>query len=257
MPPPSRPDARAQDAAAVTPVTARAHAFVDDLAAPELSTDDHHHLARVLRLEPGSLVTVGDGAGRWRAGRLTGDATVEIAGDVRADAPLRPPITVAFALVKADRPELTVQKLTEVGVDRIVPFVAERSVVRWDAAKVARQAGRFAEIARHAAMQCRRTWLPQVERVTTFADVVALDGATLADADGDPPTLAHPVVLVGPEGGWSAREREADVPRIRIGENVLRAETASIAIGVLLVALRSGLVSVASRSPAEGGQGTL
>lgn len=254
MPQPSRPDTPGQDASAVTPVTARAHAFVDDLAAPQLSSGDHHHLARVLRLEPGSLVTVGDGAGRWRAARLTAGAAVEAAGDIRADAQPRPPITVAFALVKADRPELTVQKLTEVGVDRIVPFVAERSVVRWDAAKVARQADRFAEIARHAAMQCRRTWLPRVESVATFDAAVALDGATMADRDGDPPTLARPVVLVGPEGGWSARERGAGVPRTRIGENVLRAETASISIGVLLVALRSDLVSVAGRSGAKGGQ---
>lgn len=257
MPPPSRPDARAGDAAAVTPVTARAHAFVDDLTAPELSTGDHHHLVRVLRLEPGSVVTVGDGAGRWRPGRLTGGVTVEATGDVRADASPRPPITVAFALVKGDRPELTVQKLTEVGVDRIVPFVAERSVVRWDAAKVERQADRFAEIARHAAMQCRRTRLPRVERLATFDDVAALDGAALADPDGDAPSLAHPAVLVGPEGGWSPRERAADIPRIRIGENVLRAETASIAVGVLLVALRSSLVSVAGRYRAEGGQATL
>jgi 16S rRNA (uracil1498-N3)-methyltransferase len=257
VPQPSRPDSRDPDADAVTPVTARAHAFVEDLAAPELSPGDHHHLARVLRLEPGSLVTVGDGAGRWRAGRLTGAHAVEAAADIRVDAPPRPPITVAFALVKADRPELTVQKLTEVGVDRIVPFVAERSVVRWDAAKVARQADRFAEIARHAAMQCRRTQLPRVDAVASFDQVAALDGATLADPDGDPPTLARPVALVGPEGGWSTREREVDLPRTRIGENVLRAETASIAIGVLLVSLRSELVSIAGRTRAKGGQDTM
>ena len=254
MPESSRPDGRVPDAAAVTPVTARAHAFVADLASPELSAGDHHHLARVLRLEPGCLVTVGDGAGRWRAGRLTGGTTVEVAGDVRADAPPRPPITVAFALVKADRPELTVQKLTEVGVDRIAPFVAERSVVRWDEAKAARRADRFGEIARHAAMQCRRTWLPRVDRVATFDEVVALPGATLADPDGDPPTLARPVVMVGPEGGWSPRERHVDVPRTRLAEHVLRAETASIAIGVLLVSLRSELVTSAGCPPAKGGQ---
>jgi 16S rRNA (uracil1498-N3)-methyltransferase len=243
VPRPSRPRATAPGAAGVTPLTARAHAFVADLDVPLLSPDDHHHLARVLRLAPGSDVTVGDGAGRWRAGRLTGGAAVEAAGDIHTDAPPQPPITVAFALVKADRPDLTVQKLTEVGVDRIVPFVAERSVVRWDATKAQRHAARFAEIARHAAMQCRRTWLPRVDAVSDFDTVSGLEGATLADPDGDPPSLERPVVLVGPEGGWSARERHRELPRTRIGGHVLRAETASIAAGVLLTALRSNLVA--------------
>jgi 16S rRNA (uracil1498-N3)-methyltransferase len=246
MPRPSRPDAPAPGAAGVTPITARAHVFVADLDVPHLSPDDHHHLARVLRLAPGSDVTVGDGAGRWRAGRLTADAVVEVAGDIRADAPPQPPITVAFALVKADRPDLTVQKLTEVGVDRIIPFVAERSVVRWDATKAERHAARFAEIARHAAMQCRRTWLPRVDAVADFDAVAALEGATVADPDGDPPSLERPVVLIGPEGGWSARERDVELPRTRIGGHVLRAETASIAAGVLLTALRGNLVAGAS-----------
>jgi 16S rRNA (uracil1498-N3)-methyltransferase len=207
----------------------------------------------VLRLPPGSEVTVGDGGGRWRPGRLTADAAVDVAGDVHADAAPQPPITVAFALLKADRPDLTVQKLTEVGVDRIVPFVAERSVVRWDAAKAERHAARFAEIARHAAMQCRRTWLPRVDPVADFDEVAALEGATLADPEGDPPSLRRPVVLVGPEGGWSARERGVDLPRTRFGGHLLRAETASIAVGVLLTALRSELVANVSASDAERG----
>ena len=137
---------------APSPVTARAHAFVDDLAEPRLSDADHHHLARVLRLAPGTDITVGDGAGRWRAARLTGSPALDPQGDVVADARPDPPITVAFALVKGERPELTVQKLTELGADRIVPFVAERSVVRLDEAKSGRQVQRMAAIAREAAM---------------------------------------------------------------------------------------------------------
>lgn len=226
----------------ITPLTARAHVFVDDLAAPRLSTDDHHHVARVLRLTSGSEVTVGDGAGRWRTGLLTGDADVDITGEIVTDTRARPEITVAFALVKGDRPELAVQKLTELGVDRLIPFTAERGVVRWDASKVDRQAARLADIARHAAVQCRRTWLPQIDRVASFVQVAGLAGATMADLDGDPPTLARPTLLVGPEGGWSPSERDADLPRTRIGAHVLRAETAAITAGVLMAALRAQLV---------------
>jgi 16S rRNA (uracil1498-N3)-methyltransferase len=228
---------------APSPVTARAHAFVDDLAEPRLSDADHHHLARVLRLLPGAEITVGDGAGRWRAARLSGSAMLEPVGEVVADPQPDPPITVAFALVKGERPELTVQKLTELGADRIVPFVAERSVVRWDPAKAARQVERLEAIAREAAMQCRRTWLPDVRSVVDFAEAAALPGAALADRDGEPPSLARPVVLVGPEGGWSPAERAAKLPHVRLMSYVLRAETASITICGVLSALRDGIVS--------------
>jgi 16S rRNA (uracil1498-N3)-methyltransferase len=230
---------------ASSPVTARAHAFVADLADPRLSDADHHHLTRVLRLAPGAEITVGDGGGRWRAVRLSGSTVLEPVGDVVADPRPDPPITVAFALVKGERPELTVQKLTELGADRIVPFVAERSVVRWDPAKASRQVERLAAIAREAAMQCRRTWLPDVGSVVGFAEAAALPGAALADRDGEPPSLARPVVLVGPEGGWSPAERAAKLPHVRLVGHVLRAETASITICSILSALRDKIVTEA------------
>lgn len=235
-------------ASSVVPASAAAHAFVADLDAPRLAADDLHHLVRVLRLAPGSEITVGDGAGRWRPARLVSGAAgaepgLEAAGDAVADPRPDPPITIAFALVKGERPELTVQKVTELGADRIVPFVAERSVVRWDAAKATRHVARLRAIARAAAMQCRRTWLPEVTELATFAEAAALPGAALADRDGEPPSLSHPVVLVGPEGGWASAERSAAIPRVRLGTHVLRAETAAITICVMLCALRDNIVS--------------
>jgi 16S rRNA (uracil1498-N3)-methyltransferase len=224
-----------------TPRRAAALAFVADLRAPRLTASDHHHLARVLRLGPGHEIAVGDGSGGWRAGRVTDGVDVEVTGEVVRDPRPAPQIAVAFALVKGGRPEPTVQKLTEVGVDRIVPFVAERSVVRWDAARAERRSQRLGAIARAAAMQCRRTWLPVIEPVATFAEAAGAAGATLADLDGDPPSLERPVVLVGPEGGWSPVER-GRLPRTRLGAHVFRTETAAITAGALLVALRENLV---------------
>jgi 16S rRNA (uracil1498-N3)-methyltransferase len=227
---------------ATTPVTARAHAFVDDLAAPVLAADDLHHLTRALRLASGALVTVSDGRGAWRPCRLQDGPSLSVEGDVVVDPTPEPPLTVAFALVKGERPDLVVQKLTELGVDRIAPFTAERSVVRWDADKAGRQARRWREIARQAAMQCRRTTLPQVDAVADFATVAALAGAVLADVGGGPPTLARPVVLVGPEGGWSRGEVATGLPSVSLGPNVLRAETAAITAGAVFAALRSRLI---------------
>jgi 16S rRNA (uracil1498-N3)-methyltransferase len=231
----------------VTPVTARAHVFVDDLDAPVLDDADEHHLRRVLRLPPGADVTAGDGDGRWRACRLADGPALEIAGPVVDDPPPEPPITVAFALVKGERPELVVQKLTELGVDRIVPFVAGRSVVRRDPARAGRHGDRWRTIARQAAVQCRRTTLPEVAPVATFRSVAALPGAALADASGVPPTLDRPVVLVGPEGGWTTEERGEGLPVVRLAAHVLRAETAAITAGTVLTALRAGILVEAHR----------
>jgi 16S rRNA (uracil1498-N3)-methyltransferase len=245
--------AAAGDGGAVTPATAEVHVFVDDLAVPRLAPEDRHHVVRVLRLRPGAAVTVADGHGRWRAARLTGDGEVEPVGDVVADPAPSPPLTVAFALVKGDRNALVVQKLTELGADRIVPFVAERTVVRPDAAKAERLHRRLVEIARQAAMQCRRTRLPRVEPVATFAAAAALPGAALADAAGGPPSLARPTVLVGPEGGWSPAERRTGLPTIRLGPHTLRAETAAITACALLAALRDGSIAEIAQDPTTGG----
>jgi hypothetical protein len=105
-------------------------AFVDDLDAPVLTEADHHHLARVRRVRDGEQLTVGDGRGRFRLCRFA--STLEADGPVISVPVPSPTLTVGFALTKGDRPEVAVQKLTEVGVDVIAPFVAARTVVRWD-----------------------------------------------------------------------------------------------------------------------------
>jgi 16S rRNA (uracil1498-N3)-methyltransferase len=221
-------------------VTEGPRVFVDDLDAPVLDPGDRHHLERVLRLRPGEELGVGDGAGAWRRCRF-GPDIVPVGEIARVERPA-PLLTVCFALVKGERPEWVVQKLTEVGVDRIVPFVAARSVVRWDDTKAARQAERLRRVAREAAMQSRRAWLPEVGEVATFAEVSALPGAARAEREGRPPSLDHPVVLVGPEGGWADEEAALGLPEVALGPHVMRAETAAVAAGALLVALRSGLL---------------
>lgn len=219
-----------------------AHVFVDDLDGPELDPDDRHHLRRVLRLRAGETVSVSDGRGRWRPCTWTADGDVECAGEVVLEERPTPLVTVAFAPVKGDRPEWVVQKLTEIGVDRIVPLGTVRGVVRWDGERAVRSLERLRRVARAAAMQSRRPWLPEVTGMVPFAEAVAWEGCALAEPGGEPPTLAHPAVLVGPEGGWAPEELVAGVPRVGLGSTILRAETAALAAGVLLCALRSGVV---------------
>jgi 16S rRNA (uracil1498-N3)-methyltransferase len=220
----------------------KAWVFVADIEAPTLDDRDRHHLERVVRVRRGDAVVVSDGRGRWREGVLGADAIVEPSGAVQS-APLpAPPITIAFALTKGEKPELAVQKLTEIGVDRIVPFASDRSVARWDPARADAHVARLRRVAREAAMQCRRPWLPVVDAVTDFVTASALPGAALADPTGAPPSLAHPTVLIGPEGGWSDDERARGLPAVALGVHVLRAETAAITCAALLGAIRATLV---------------
>jgi 16S rRNA (uracil1498-N3)-methyltransferase len=221
--------------------TPRAHVFVVDLEAPELDVDDRHHVERVLRLRPGDELTASDGAGAWRRFRL--GPVLEPVGAVHRDPAPEPVLTVAFALTKGDRPEWTVQKLTELGIDRIVPFAAQRSVVRWDGGGAGEtKVERLRRVARQAAMQSRRSRLPEVEGLTSFADLAARPGAALADRAGESPSLAWPMMLVGPEGGWSPEEEGSGLARVALGPQVLRAETAAVATGAVLAAMRAGLV---------------
>ncbi|HXR22074.1 MAG TPA: RsmE family RNA methyltransferase [Acidimicrobiales bacterium] len=237
-----------------------AHVFVDDLDRPALSDKDVHHLARVLRLRVGELVSASDGLGGYRLCEWAGAAA---AGVGRHLSPLesptfearpKPTLTVAFALTKGEHPGLAVQKLTEAGADRVVVMLTDRCVARWDTAGSERQMERLREVARLAAMQSRRCWLPSVEGPIEFSKLVAAEreeaeagagaaaGIALAVPDGAPLTLATPTVLIGPEGGWTDRELNAVPNHVRLGPHVLRAETAALAAGVLLSALRDHLV---------------
>ena len=221
------------------------HVIVADVAAPSLEPDDHHHLERVLRLRPGSPVSVTDGAGAWRWCRFGPELIVD--GEIECVPAPAPPITVAFALVKGQKPELVVQKLTELGVDEIIPFVAERSVVRWDEERARRNTERLRRVAAEAAMQSRRVWLPEVLAVTTFAELAGSGELLAADRDGAAPSLERPAVMIGPEGGWSESERARFAGTVGLGPSVLRAETAAFAAAAMLGALRAGLVAPATR----------
>jgi len=234
-------------------VAASAHLFVDsatDLTdTVEVAGEDGHHLARVLRLRVGETVTVADGAGRWRRYRVAavGAAVrLDAAADQEHEPVGEPRLAVAFALTKGDKPELVVQKLTELGVDRIVPVVAERSVARLDPARASAALERWRRIAREAARQCRRARLPAVEALGPLQDLTGHPGLVVAERGGSPAAaLGRPpggeiLAVVGPEGGLTAAEAEQLRPwaRLGLGPNVLRAETAALAAAAVLGAGR-------------------
>lgn len=215
--------------------------YVDDLDRPHLDEADRHHFERVLRLEPGTAITVGDGQGGWRTATFGSD--IEPTGPVAIEPPPSDPVTVGFTPVKGARPEWMVQKLTELGVDRIVPVITARSVVRWDPARQHKQEQRMASAARQACLQSRRLHRPVLAPVTTLGALVAAQPEmVLADPAGAAPGGSERTIVVGPEGGFTADE-VASAPTMALPGRVLRAETAVVAAGLVLCGLRDQILA--------------
>jgi 16S rRNA (uracil1498-N3)-methyltransferase len=226
------------------------------------------HVLRVLRLARGDAVTVFDGRGGEHAATITGIAksgmTVAV-GDHRAierESPLD--LTLLQSISRGEKMDLTIQKATELGVRRIVPVEAERSVVQLDESSRPRKRRHWLGVAIAACEQCGRNRIPEIEMPQ---DILALLGSFGADGDrGDPgdaearlllspagsESLAGAVrersrilLLVGPEGGLSEREEELAMRRgfvaCRFGPRILRTETAAIAALAALQAIAGDL----------------
>ena len=214
-----------------------AHVFVDQLDTPTLGDDDQHHLGRVLRLRDGESVTASNGRGQWRA-CVWRDGALEVAGEVVASAPPSMRCSVAFTPVKGDRNEWAVQKLTEIGIDEVIILApTQHSVVRWSDAD--KQLRKLRVVAREAAMQSRRVWLPNIVGLAELHEVCAGEGAAVADPNGVALHAGLSLVVVGPEGGFAEDELPASVPRVQLGDTILRAETATLVAATLLVARRA------------------
>ena len=223
-----------------------------------LEPAEAHHLVSVLRLAPGAALEVFDGEGGVHPARLVLDAAGAPAVELgpRRDAP--PPgarVHLAFALARGDRPDLVVQKATEVGVERLLPFEAERSVVRLEPERAAERARRWQRIAAEAARQCGRADVPEVAAPARLADVLAAPAGfrTLLCYEGGGEPLAGAVerggaghlVVVGPEGGFTSREVEAALAAgarpVTLGPRILRFETAAIVAAALVQHLAGDL----------------
>jgi 16S rRNA (uracil1498-N3)-methyltransferase len=214
-----------------------------------LTDEARHYLRDVLRLAPGAEVEVFDGkGGAWTAEVLPGFEALAL-GARRAEAGAAFPIWLLLALAKGEKVDLVVQKATELGVARVVPFAAERSVVRLEPEKGVERARRWRRIAEEAARQCGRADVPDIDAPATLAAALAAlpagfgalvfhpGGAPLAAI---PPPAAGCAAVVGPEGGLTDAEVEAcaraGAVKASLGPRVLRAETAAIAAVTLLQA---------------------
>lgn len=235
--------------------------FLIDPAAVEagrvvFGADETRHLARVLRLGSGRLVTATDGRGvdyTVRLDSLGERATGTIVGTSARDAesPLR--VTLVQGIPRGDRMDTIVRAATELGVASILPAVARRTVIRLDAAGWRERARRWQRVAREAAKQCGRAVVPEVAAPAALADRLGAEraelkvclwegesrplGQVLAGLAASPATVA---LAVGPEGGLDPAEveyaREGGWLLAGLGPRILRTETAGPAILAVLQA---------------------
>lgn len=210
-----------------------------------LTGAEAHHAAVVRRVRPGEPVTIGDGRGVWLDGVCEDVTPKEVAVRVaarRVEHQPSPRLVLVQALAKGDRDELAVQAATELGVDQVVPWQAARSVSRWSGPKVEKGVARWEAIAREAAKQAHRAWIPDVSGPVTTAQIAARAASatvlvleptaeeTLTAQLRKPADERDIVLVVGPEGGIAPDEIDALVAAgavpVRLGHTVLRTSTA-------------------------------
>ncbi|RRR46896.1 16S rRNA (uracil(1498)-N(3))-methyltransferase [Mycolicibacter terrae] len=223
-------------------------------ALADVGGDAGFHAATVRRIRPGEDLTLSDGAGAVAECRVEeadrGGLRARVLQRRTVEAPV-PPVTVVQALPKSERSELAVELATEAGADAFVAWQADRCVARWDGPRADKGLRRWRAVARAAAGQSRRAWVPPVDGVWGTAALVAWVGEQVAagttvlvlhDAAGAglPDVAAAPAlaVVVGPEGGLTDAELAAlagaGAVAARLGPTVLRTSTAAaVALGAL------------------------
>lgn len=219
--------------------------------------DEAHHAVAVRRLRVGEHVVLTDGAGTAARGVVasTGKRVFAVIVEEVATHPRpAPELVVVQAIPKGDRGELAVEVLTEVGVARVVPWAASRSVVVWKGERAAKALARWRSTAREAAKQARRSWFPEVAEPVGTAGAAALvaeadlavvlhEEATGSLAGLEVPATGTVVVVVGPEGGLTEEEVAAFVAAgavsVRLGAEVLRTSTAGVVAAAALLSRTS------------------
>ena len=212
-----------------------------------LTADEARHLRDVLRLKPGDEVYVFDGRGReFRCSVSNTKAELRIESEVE---PAKPEsqlqLNLCVALLKGEKFDLVVQKATELGVTTITPLITRHADIHLrDQSDATKRVARWQRIALEAAKQSGRAFVPEISLPVAFEAAINVEGVGIMFSERGGETLesltgANSITaLIGSEGGWSDEEIDAararDFHIVTLGGRILRAETAAIAVMVLM-----------------------
>jgi 16S rRNA (uracil1498-N3)-methyltransferase len=206
------------------------------------------HLVRVLRLAEGAACVLFNGDGRdydarlLSAGKRGVEAEIVAAREIGNESPLR--IVLVQGVARGEKMDLILQKATELGVAAIAPVWAERTEVKLDAPRTEKRVAHWRSVVVSACEQSGRARIPALAAPVSLAEAAAalpgdalkltLDPAGENESRGLQTPASHSIaVAIGPEGGWSPRDREtlraAGFAGLRLGPRVLRTETAGLA----------------------------
>ncbi|MFK2824416.1 16S rRNA (uracil(1498)-N(3))-methyltransferase [Bacillus sp. B190/17] len=219
-----------------------------------ITGEDFHHLARVMRLKEGDRVyaVFPDGqSAEVEIEEISADCALAfIVKWMHDEKELPVAVTIASGLPKGDKFELVIQKGTELGASRFIPFHADRSIVKWDEKKSSKKTERWSKIAKEAAEQSHRNYMPDVRVPVSFQQLIQIGqdypfklyAFEEASKQGEKTALHHLLnqmkqgdellIVFGPEGGISDKEaeqlRENGFIPCSLGPRILRTETAPL-----------------------------
>ncbi len=217
----------------------------------ELTGSEYNHLANVMRARAGQEIVVSNGDGTDCLCRIEEigrkSVSLRVLSRTRNLCEAESDVTAFVGLLKGDNTELEVQKLSELGVRRVVPFVSENTVARADEKKIER----FRRVALESAKQCGRAYVMKVEPAIPFAEIFKREfdaliflcefekERSLSDALAGVPKGSRVGFVVGSEGGFTRAEAElaerAGARPATLGRRILRAETAAISAGAVVM----------------------
>jgi 16S rRNA (uracil1498-N3)-methyltransferase len=216
--------------------------------------DDAHHIIRVMRAREGETIIVSNGSDRSVEAIIRSmdkdSVTVTVTKELGMHAEPRVQVWLAQSLPKGDKLETVVQKCTEVGAAKFIPFLSERTVVQYDAKKEAKRLERWRKIVKEAAEQAHRDRIPEIVPPVTFRELMKLSGSAglrlfcyEKETGAQLRDVLHQsrlsqsdnlivLIMIGPEGGFT--EQEASLAEqygfipVGLGRRILRTETAGV-----------------------------
>jgi 16S rRNA (uracil1498-N3)-methyltransferase len=223
----------------------------------ELTGGEAHHLFNVCRLKTGDNVELFDGAGSLAIASIekatSKSISLKITNLEKTEKPDRPEIIIAVSLPKGERFDWLLEKCTELGVDRVIPVIFERTIKQ---PKNPKAAQRWRNIAIAAAKQCRRIFLPQIDMPAPLVEILSTlkkqyNKAEILIGSLEPKSPAlitkrfvtrDTIVFIGPEGGITEAEKALSEncggKFVRLTNTILRVETAALAFATILTVWR-------------------